>query len=124
MAITTKERTELRQELVGQGYSWEYIDEWQPKVSLYRHRTMVSPSGDVVSEAGTKLDNLPGNPDYVSRKARQGLLPWPPSDTCSCRWCAGRRQESKPEAPSTNTAEEIENPRVARGRRRMGRQFG
>ena len=124
MPLTTRERTELRQELVGQGYSWEYIDEWQPKVSLYRHRAQVSPSGEVVSEAGTKLVNLPGNPDYVSRKARQGLFPWPPSGSCSCRWCATRSHEPKPETAPTDMAEEPSKPVAIRGRRRMGRHFG
>ena len=87
MAITTTERTKLREELVGQGYSWKYIDEWQPKVTLFRHRVIKNPNGEIVSPAGTKLENLPGNPDYVNRKGRIGLYPWPPSNTCTCRWC-------------------------------------
>ncbi len=74
MAIGTKERTELREELVNQGYSWEYIDEWQPKTTLYRHREMLSPDGAVVSPAGTALRNMPGNPDYVNRKGLVGLF--------------------------------------------------
>ena len=123
MAITTKERTELRQALVGQGYHWDYIDEWQPKVSLYRHRAMVSPSGEVVSDVGTKLNNLPGNPDYVNRKGRQGLYPWPPGDTCTCRWCAQRNPVPQPVAQSAEkvaekVVEEDRSPR--RGKRRTG----
>ena len=122
MAITTKERTELRQDLVGQGYHWDYIDEWQPKVSLYRHRAMISPSGDLISDVGTKLDNLPGNPDYVSRKARLGLYPWPPGGTCTCRWCAERKPEPLSVAPSVEkvvkVVEEDRSPR--KGKRRMG----
>tara|TARA_R110000765_G_scaffold366568_1_gene456693 strand:- start:111 stop:530 length:420 start_codon:yes stop_codon:yes gene_type:complete len=87
--VTTKERTEIRAELVGQGYSWEYIDGWQPKITLYRHREIKN--GEVVvSPVGTKLENLPGNPDYVLRKSKLGLLPYPPSDTCECRWCEVR----------------------------------
>jgi hypothetical protein len=126
MAITTKERTELRKDLVGQGYHWDYIDEWQPKVSLYRHRAMVSPSGDLVSDVGTRLDNLPGNPDYVSRKGRQGLYPWPPGDACTCRWCAERKPASQPIAPSAEqvvekVVEEDRSPR--RGKRRTGPWF-
>jgi len=103
MAITTKERTELREELVGQGYSWKYIDEWQPKVTLIRHRAIKNPNGEIVSPAGTKLENLPGNPDYVNRKARLGLFPWPPSNTCTCRWCAEKSAEvaRKVNAPRT-----------------------
>ena len=119
MAITTKERTELRQDLVGQGYHWDYIDEWQPKVSLYRHRAMISPSGDLVSDVGTKLDNLPGNPDYVSRKARLGLYPWPPGDTCTCRWCAERKPEPLSVAPSVEKVVE-EDRSTRKGKRRMG----
>ena len=85
---TTKERTELRQELVGQGFSWNYIEEWQPKVTLYRHRATYNPQGEAVQAVGTTVENLPGNPDYVNRKARIGLFPWPPSANCTCHWCA------------------------------------
>ena len=88
--VTTRERTQLREELVGQGYSWEYIDGWQPKITLYRHAEKLNTSKEVVSSIGTKVENLPGNPDYVLRKARIGLLPYPPSDTCECRWCEVR----------------------------------
>lgn len=91
MPISTNERTVLREELVSQGYHWEYIDEWQPKVALYRHLAILSQSGEVVSDVGSKLVNLPGNPDYVAKKARIGLFPWPPSEACNCRWCLGRR---------------------------------
>ena len=127
MAMTTRERTQLRDELTGQGYHWDYIDEWQPKVSLYRHRAMVSPSGEVVSEVGTRLENLPGSPDYVSRKARQGLLTWPPSDTCTCRWCAERNKQfqlsgKEPVAKVAETAPEPVMPQ-GRGKRRMGPHF-
>ena len=129
MAITTRERTELRKDLVGQGYHWDYIDEWQPKVSLYRHRAMISPSGELVSDVGTRLDNLPGSPDYVNRKGRQGLYPWPPGDNCTCRWCATREpisQASQSVAPPIEKAvekvvEEDRSPR--RGKRRTGPWF-
>ena len=105
MAIATNERTVLRDELVSQGYSWKYIDEWQPKVTLYRHRALTNPSGEAVSPVGTVLENLPGNPDYVSRKARLGLFPWKPSTNCECRWCAGNQPEK--EVPSV--AESVSN---------------
>jgi len=96
--VTTRERTQLREELVGQGYSWEYIDGWQPKITLYRHAEKLNPSKEVVSQIGSKVENLPGNPDYVLRKARQGLLPYPPSDTCECRWCEARSVGVEPVA--------------------------
>ena len=101
MAITTRERTELRDELVGQGYSWEYIDDWQPKITLYRHAIKMSPSGEVISPAGTAVKGLPGNPDYVARKAKLGMLPYLPSDTCICRWCAESRIEVKKDVVSS-----------------------
>ncbi len=88
MVMTTKERTELRNELVSQGYAWEYVDEWQPKTTLYLHRARTNPEGHVVKPVGTKISGVPGNPDYVARKARIGMLPYPPSDTCECKWCA------------------------------------
>ena len=91
MAIGTRERIQLRDELTSQGYHWNYIDEWQPKVTLYRHCAMKSTSGEVISPAGTALPNLPGNPDYVAKKTRIGLFPWPPSDSCQCRWCRASR---------------------------------
>ena len=98
MSMTTKERTELRQELVGQGFSWNYIDEWQPKVTLHRHRATYNPTGDVVHEVGSKLEKLPGSPDYVNRKARIGLFPWPPGANCTCHWCVKASAATKAEA--------------------------
>ena len=116
------ERNRQKNELASIGFSLKYIDEWQPKVSLYRHRAMVSPSGEVVSEVGTRLENLPGSPDYVSRKARQGLLTWPPSDTCTCSWCAERNKGAEPVAKVAETAPEPVMPQ-GRGKRRMGPHF-
>jgi len=85
MPMTTKERTDLRQELVSSGYSWEYIDEWPAKTTLYWHRD------NGVKAVGSTVSGVPGNPDYVSRKARIGLLQWPPSEACTCRWCVERK---------------------------------
>ena len=104
--VTTKERTEIRAELVSQGFSWEYVDEWQPKITLYRHAAILSESGVIVSPVGTKIVNLPGNPDYVLRKARLGMFPYLPGDTCECRWCVAR-QVNDPEA-------ELEPEKVAK----------
>ena len=122
MAIGTRERIELRDELTSQGYHWDYIDEWQPKVTLYRHRALVSPSGDVVSQVGTALHNLPGNPDYVSKKTRIGLFTWPPSPTCSCRWCSNAVVASA-DSTSTETGDTAGTlqPVVARKTRARGR---
>ena len=112
MPMTTKERTDLRQELVSQGYSWEYIDEWPSKTTLYWHRD------NGAKEVGSKVSGVPGNPDYVSRKARIGLLQWPPSESCTCRWCNGRRG---PEATPPDSRKESGGNKV--GRSRMGPHF-
>ena len=122
MPMTTKERTDLRTELVSQGYSWNYIDEWQPKITLYRHKDIKNPGGEIVSEAGTKIEGLPGTPDYVTRKARQGLLQWPPSDSCTCRWCMGRK-ETQPEIAHSSDSIKVEEAPVAssgKGKKKTG----
>ena len=108
MALTTKERTDLRKELVGQGYSWEYVDEWQPKTTLYLHAPRLNEQGDLVKPAGSKVENLPGSPDYVLGKARIGMLPYPPSSTCECRWCAiyNAQAEVKTESEDGKVEEE------------------
>ena len=131
--MNTKERTEMRQELVSQGYAWEYIDEWQPKVTLYRHRDMMSPEGTLVSPAGTVLKNMPGNPDYVKRKAAVGLFTWKPSETCTCRWCNERNSQSPKQEPEQEAEEPIFTGTAAevltqlgqnkKGRRKMGPHF-
>ena len=97
---TTKERTEMREKLVEQGYSWEYIDGWQPKITLYRHAPIISQDGNVVSPVGQKVGNLPGNPNYVLRKSIIGMLPYPPSNACECRWCVANSVDVEiPEEP-------------------------
>jgi hypothetical protein len=122
MPMTTKERTDLREELVGQGYSWEYVDEWPSKTTLYRHREIKNPNGEIVSAAGTAVSNLPGNPDYVNRKARQGLLQWPPSESCTCRWCVARNGTTEPVSANEGTQEAQEVPvaQKQKGKGRMG----
>ena len=77
----------MKNELAGIGYSLKYIDEWQPKTTLYRHKTMYFDNGKISHEVGSEIKNIPGNPDYVLKKSKIGLFPWPPSDTCECKWC-------------------------------------
>jgi hypothetical protein len=116
MAIGTRERIQLRDELTSQGYHWDYIDEWQPKVTLYRHRALISPSGDVVSPAGTALPNLPGNPDYVSKKTRIGLFTWPPSDSCQCPWCRHAKTDTADGDVAVPSVAATSRKRRARGK--------
>ena len=120
MPMTTKERTDLRQELVGQGYSWKYIDEWPIKTTLYWHRD------NGVKSVGTPVSGVPGNPDYVSKKARIGLLQWPPSEACTCRWCLGRRGTKDAVVAHAEVAgpPPVSNgPPLRRGSKRFGPHF-
>ena len=87
MATGITERNKLKQELAGLGYSLKYIDEWTPKTRLYRHKPSYNVDGDILKELGTYVDNVPGNPDYVKRKARIGLFTWKPGPECECKWC-------------------------------------
>jgi hypothetical protein len=64
-----------------------YIDDWQPKTTLYRHRASYSVGGRINEAVGTYVTGVPGNPDYVLRKAAIGLFPWKPSAACDCKWC-------------------------------------
>ena len=106
MVMTTKERTELRNELVSQGYAWEYVDEWQPKTTFYLHRAKKNQVGEEVIPVGTKISGVPGNPDYVARKARIGMLPYPPSDTCECKWCSISNERADKVNGSEETSDE------------------
>ena len=106
--VNLSDRQRMRQELVAQGFSWEYIDEWQPKTTLYRHTPGLDIEGNEVFPVGSAIKGVPGSPDYVLRKARLGLLPYPPSETCECRWCAARNAHAEPvtETGKEYTAEE------------------
>ncbi len=88
--VNLSDRQRMRQELVAVGYSWEYIDEWQPKTTLYRHTPGLDINGNEVFPVGSSIKGVPGSPDYVLRKSRIGMFPFLPSDTCECRWCKAR----------------------------------
>ena len=83
------ERNQQKLELVNSGFSMRYVDEWQPKTTLYRHRASYSVGGKLDQDIGTTVKGVPGNPDYVLRKAKVGLFPWEPSESCECEWCKG-----------------------------------
>ena len=89
-------------ELVNSGFSMRYIDEWQPKTVLYRHKASLNVQGEVVRDVGTALTGVPGNPDYVLRKAKIGLFPWKPGVSCDCKWCKDSYVEPVPE-PEVNS---------------------
>ena len=120
------ERNKQKVELASLGYSLKYIDEWQPKTTLYRHKPGYNEEGVIVDEIGTTTPNVPGSPDYVLRKSRIGLFPWPPSDGCVCRWGTQRREASTAAPVSTTESTvEAEEPEIrSSGRRNKGSPVG
>ena len=96
------ERNQQKMELVNTGFSMRYIDEWQAKTVLYRHKASLNVQGEVVRDIGTTLTGVPGNPDYVLRKAKIGLFPGKPGVSCDCKWCKDSYVESAPE-PEVNS---------------------
>ena len=96
------ERNQQKRELVISGFSMRYIDEWQAKTILYRHKASLNVQGEVVRDVGTTLTGVPGNPDYVLRKAKIGLFPWKPGVSCDCKWCKDSYVEPEPE-PEVNS---------------------
>jgi len=107
--VTASDRLRMRADLVAQGYSWEYIDEWQPKTTLYRHAPGLDVEGTVAFPVGTPLKGVPGSPDYVLKKARLGMLPYPPGETCECRWCSIRNAHAEPVTEEGKAAIEEES---------------
>ena len=102
MVTGITERNKMKQELSGLGYSMSYIDDWQPKTRLYRHRPAYNVDGEISDAVGTYVENVPGSPDYVLKKARIGLFQWKPSSSCECKWCIDSYVEPIPE-PEVNS---------------------
>jgi hypothetical protein len=117
------ERNRQKDELTSIGFSMRYIDTWQPKTTLYRHKPSYTVSGEIAADVGTAVKGVPGSPDYVLRKARIGLLPWLPGESCTCKWCVDRRGT---EDTVVAIAEGAESPPVSyesplkRGSKRFG----
>ena len=89
--VSFRDRKSMREELTQIGYSWEYLDTWQPKTVLYRHADGLNAEGEVVHPYGSEVRGVPGNPDYVIKKAKIGFFPYPPNPHCGCRWCLERK---------------------------------
>jgi hypothetical protein len=85
-----KRTQEAKKLLTSQGYAWNYLDTWQPRVLYFWHRPRVNIDRIVVQPAGTELPQQPGHPDHATRLARRGLLQWPPSKDCICKGCRER----------------------------------
>mgnify|MGYP005826217155 CR=1 FL=1 len=125
------ERNRQKNELANIGYSLKYIDEWQPKTTLYRHKPSYYVSGEIAADVGTSVKGVPGNPDYVLKKSRIGQFPWQPGETCTCKWCVERNRDGgvairqdEGVAWDLKQEESSATPQPqARGRRRMGPYF-
>ena len=100
------ERNVLKNELANIGYSLKYIDEWQPKTTLYRHKPALNVEGEIAHDVGTKVENCPGSPDYVYRKSKMGLFVWPPSTSCECQWCSISNERADKVTGSEETSDE------------------
>jgi hypothetical protein len=90
MAWSVEERQKLRQDLAKHGIRGDYLAGWPDKVDCWRHPPWYNNVGKVVKPAGTFVPNQPGIPDSVLRLARRGVLPTPPSESCSCKACRER----------------------------------
>ena len=93
------ERNKQKLELANAGFSMGYIDDWQSKTTLYRHKPSYNNEGKIIGPVGTTITGVPGNPDYVLRKAKIGLFPWKPNQECDCTWC--RETDWKAQEPQT-----------------------
>ena len=130
MAIGMQEYNKIKNELMGLGYSMRYVDEWQPKTRLYRHKAAYNADGDLTDEVGTYTDNVPGDPRYLLRKARIGMFGFPPSETCTCKWCKWSKpllDESR-RAAKAEVVEAAPEPGatvapIRRGNRRLGPHY-
>jgi hypothetical protein len=112
------ERNRQKNELARIGFSLKYVDEWQPKTTLYLHKPSYNVGGGISQNVGAALKNVPGNPDYVLRKARIGLFPWEPGGTCTCRWCLKNRD------PIFEPKEAIEGTQIHKYGHKFGKDDG
>ena len=91
------DRNRQKKELIDLGYSVSWIDESHPKVTLYWHRDTYNIEGELQRPFGTPLYNQNGTADTVLNKAKIGLFQWPPSESCTCRWCVQRAKATEKE---------------------------
>jgi hypothetical protein len=120
------ERNHQKNELASLGYSLKYIDEWSPKITLYRHKPAYNQDGLIVEEVGTFVKGVPGEPSYVLRKAKIGLFPWRPNEGCTCQWCQARQAEGAAKAEVAQVAEaapEPPTPETGTGKGVLGPHF-
>jgi len=84
------ERNRLKAELRKMGIKGEYLDSWQPREDLWRHKPQLNNNGKEIKPAGAVVPNQPSDLDHKMRLAIRGILPWKPDKTCMCKGCRER----------------------------------
>lgn len=88
--MDTAERSRLKEELGKLGIQGDYLESWQRREDLWRHRPQLNISGIESKPAGTVVPNQPSDMDHKYRLAVRGVLPWKPSRACACKACRER----------------------------------
>jgi hypothetical protein len=88
--VNVKDRQRLKNELGKLGVPGDYLSSWPTKVDNWRHRPMRNTHGDILGPVGIAVPNQPGHPDSAVRRARHGILPTRPSESCMCKACRDR----------------------------------
>lgn len=120
--VDIREYNRQKKELTEVGYSFTYVDDWAPKITLYRHKPSYNQDGVIVADVGTSLARIPGEPSYVLKKAKIGLFPWKPNEGCTCRWCSEREAEGAAKFELAQVAEAAPEP-SGTGKGIMGPHF-
>ena len=121
--VNIRERNQQQRDLASAGYSLKYIDEWAPKITLYRHKPSYNQDGLVGADVGTSVKGVPGEPSYVLKKAKIGLFPWKPDEGCTCKWCEERGVEGAPKAEVAEAAPEPATVGPGTGKGVLGPHF-
>jgi hypothetical protein len=117
------ERNRQKDELASAGFTLRYIDEWQPKTTLYRHKPSYNVDGEMTGDVGTSVKGVPGSPDYVLRKAKIGLFPWLPGNGCTCKWCVEHNVVVSASQPKAEEDDALQPIVAGKGKRRMGPHY-
>ena len=88
--MNTVERQQLKRELGKLGIRGEYLEGWQPREDLWRHKPGLNNFGKEVKPVGSVVANQPSDWDHKLRLAVRGTLPWRPTRDCQCKACRER----------------------------------
>ena len=120
------ERNRQQNELARAGFTLRYIDDWSPRITLYRHKPSYNVDGAISEDVGSTVSGVPGEPSYVLKKAKMGLFPWKPNEGCACQWCNernGTQVAAKTEVVESAPESGAPVAPLGRGKRRMGPHF-